>query len=57
MLHLPLQLLHPLLPVRGEAEVLLHAPEHGGTGLDRGLGQHVVQNGDLKRNAFKDVCV
>jgi hypothetical protein len=42
-----LKLFHPLLPVAAEIQLLLVAPQYGGSRLDRGLGQHVVQQNDL----------
>jgi hypothetical protein len=41
--NLALDLLHPLLAVRREAEILLVAPEHGRPRTDGRLAEHVVQ--------------
>ncbi len=46
-----LDLLHALLGMRGEAEILVVAPEHVGPRTNRGLGQHVVQIDHLSRAA------
>lgn len=42
-LHLLLDLPHALLAVAAEAQLLLVAPQHRGTRLHGGLGQHVVK--------------
>ena len=48
VLDLLLQVLHLLLTVAGEAELLLEAPEHGRPSFDGGLAQHVMQNDHLE---------
>ena len=47
VLDLLVQLLHLFLPVAGESELLLVAPEDIGPRLDGGLGEHVMEDHDL----------
>ena len=48
-LYFLVQLFHLLLPVTGEAQLLLVTPENIGSCFHRGFGQHVVKHNHLRR--------